>query len=149
MTTGFLNSRQMREIAAAAKQQWGSDALQSCAMLRKGDDIFIVSRSIEAVPLDALRVNALGLYIGEFRNSALRLSMEGAQLIGPSATKNVVDVSLLQRDAWLRGSDIETVTAATGFVILRCGKDFLGCGAVKNGKILNFIPKARRITSAD
>ena len=48
---------------------------------------------------------------------------------------------------WLKGEDIPWTGTEKGFVLLRCGTDFLGSGKYKvdEGMILNFVPKARRI----
>ena len=45
----------------------------------------------------------------------------------------------------MSGMDIEKETSAGGFALLRHGSDFLGSGRIKEGKILNFVPKARRM----
>lgn len=144
----FLNAKQSKEIYSLEEKQWGSSVLKKEVLMRNKDDIYVITRDVEELD-PSLRVNSMGMYVGEFRNNELRLSIEGSQLIGPSAAKNVVDVSPDKRDAWLRGNDIEDSEDASGFVILRSGDDFIGCGKMREGKILNFVPKTRRIKSRD
>ena len=159
-----LNSKEVRALADMVKQQWGcglSGLSESCGFLEgKNGDIFLISRDIERLDLERLRIDSLGLYFGEQKNSELRLSIEGSQLIGKLATRNVVEIDDSEFKDWIRGNDLEKSpddcsgnkgtaaplsTLATGYVIIRHNTDFIGCGRCKEGKILNFVPKARRI----
>ncbi|MBW2989177.1 hypothetical protein KY358_02555 [Candidatus Woesearchaeota archaeon] len=111
--------------------------------------IFIVNKKINEIDIAKIRVNSIGLYIAEFSNNEARLSIEGSQIIGPEATRNVVELDEKKAREWIKGRDIETKAKAKGFVILRCGDDYLGSGRVKEGRILNFVPKARRLNASD
>ncbi|MBN2454095.1 hypothetical protein JXB11_00965 [Candidatus Woesearchaeota archaeon] len=147
-TLDFLNAKRVKEISQIAEAQWGAGLPKDYFyLLRKDGDLFIVNRDIEKLNLDKLRLNSLGLYIGELRNYELRLSIEGAQLLGPKAKKNAVEITNEQLSAWLHGEDLDVETESRGFVILKCGKDFVGCGKLIEGKVLNFVPKARRVKS--
>ncbi len=148
-----LNSKEVRALADMVKQQWGcglSGLSESCGFLEgKTGDIFLISRDIERLDLERLRIDSLGLYFGEQKNSELRLSIEGSQLIGKAATKNVVEIDDAEFKDWIRGNDLEkSPSDCSGFVIIRHNSDFIGCGRCKEGKILNFVPKARRVANA-
>ena len=143
----FLNSREVKNITAHIECQWGSTLSKDWALLQRKDGrISIVNRSIDRLDLPTLPIMSLGLYIGEWKNDELRLSIEGTQLLGPSATKNVVKISPDQLREWLQGEDISFEGEEKGFVILKSGKDFVGCGKVVENKILNFVPKIRRLS---
>ena len=86
---------------------------------------------------------ASGVYFGKLEKDGFRLSVEGCYLVGGSATKGVVEVDRGQAERWMRGEDLEI--EAGGYVILRWGGYFLGCGKAKGGKVLNYLPKERRI----
>ena len=43
------------------------------------------------------------------------------------------------------GTDIKSEQEFVGFVIIKKNEDFLGCGKYKEGIILNYVSKARRI----
>ncbi len=149
----ILNSKEVREILKRIKQQWGSDLSGisgSCGFLEgKDGDIFLMSRDVEKIDLQQLRINSLGLYFGQLRNNELRLSIEGSQIIGKAATKNVAELSDEEFKLWLRGEDVEKPLGdCSGYVIVRHSKDFIGCGKYKDGKILNFVPKARRVANS-
>lgn len=129
------------------QQQWGCSLTLGCGFLEgKGGDIFLISRDIEKLDLERLRIDSLGLYFGQLRNGELRLSIEGSQIVGKTAAKNVVELNDAEFRQWLQGEDIEkTLTDCSGYVLVKHNTDFIGCGKLKEGKILNFVPKARRV----
>ncbi len=94
-----------------------------------------------------LRKVSQGIYFGTIERDGLRLSIEGSFLVGPKAKKNVVEVSKEEAQKWMEGDDLELderVLPGT-YVILKFGSYFLGCGRMKGNKIINFVPKNRRI----
>ncbi len=143
----ILNSKEVKAIAAVVKQQWGTELSFDNGLLEgKAGDIFLISRDIERLDLQQLRINSLGLYFGQLRNGELRLSIEGSQIVGKTATKNVVELDDSEFKLWLRGEDVEkTLIDCGGYVIIKHNNDFIGCGKYKDGKVLNFVPKARRV----
>jgi hypothetical protein len=69
------------------------------------------------------------------------------QFFGNYATKNVIDLEKKEAVEFIKGSDIflSSSECSEGYVILKY-KDFvLGCGLLKNGKIKNMLPKAKRM----
>ncbi len=147
-----LNSKEVKEVIAMVRQQWGCDipsAVGNVGFLEGATgDIFLISRSIESLDLERLRIDSLGLYFGEKKNGELRLSIEGSQLVGKSATKNVLEIDNAEFKDWIRGNDLEKdYGGCSGYVIMKYADDFVGCGRCKNGKILNFVPKARRVSN--
>lgn len=143
----ILTSRELKRIFKLIEEQYGNvpPSFKQYAFISGKEKIYLVNRDIDAVDLSALRINNLGLYIAEVKNDQIRLSIEGAQLIGPVATKNICDITPEQLRAWLRGEDLFVDKEFSGFVILQCGTDFVGSGKYMDGKILNFVPKARRL----
>ncbi|MBI1971078.1 hypothetical protein HYS47_04990 [Candidatus Woesearchaeota archaeon] len=148
----ILNSKEVKHIKAIISGQWGScPPLDYVWLMNAKEKIYLVTRDIIRIDLSKLRVDSYGIYFGEVKNmEVMRLSIEGSQLIGPSATKNVIDVSKEHMRQWLKGEDLSvTVSGVDGFVIIKYQDDFLGCGKYKEGKILNHIPKTRRILAED
>ncbi len=111
--------------------------------------VFIVNKELTSIDLNKIRINSIGLYIAEFSNNEVRLSIEGSQLIGPKAKKNIIEINEKQAREWLKGMDIETKEEVKGYIIIKNEDDFLGCGKIKEGKILNFVPKTRRLNVSD
>ncbi len=142
-----LNSKEVKVIAAAVKQQWGGNFSFDGGFLEGRDgDIFLISRDIEKLDLERLNIESAGLYFGQVRNGELRLSIEGSQLVGRTATRNVIEVTDADFRQWLSGSDLEKdYSGCSGYVLIKHDGDFIACGKCKDGKILNFVPKARRV----
>lgn len=109
--------------------------------------IYIVSKSFDEEQLKHLRIQNVGLYFANFEEKQLRLTIEGSQLIGPEATTNVVDITEKELVEWMRGETLQKTITDKGFVIIRCGNDYYGCGRKSGEGMANFIPKSRRIKS--
>ncbi|MEK6961087.1 MAG: tRNA pseudouridine(55) synthase TruB [Nanoarchaeota archaeon] len=117
-------------------------------LLSQKEKIYLGTRGMERVPLSDIRINTIGCYFGEYKGGDLRLSIEGAQMIGPSATKNIVELDRSETEQWMKGEMVVKETGLSGFVLIKHGKDFIGCGKITgDGRILNFVPKTRRITA--
>lgn len=143
----FLRSKEKKQFVSAIEKQWGkcSEKIKERELVRSGrEKIYLVNRDYEKADFAGIRINNIGLYIAEEKGE-LRLSIEGAQIIGPEATQNIVEVNDEQRKQWFMGEDINMEKEFSGFVILKHGKDYLGSGKYKEGKILNFVPKSRRL----
>ena len=61
----------------------------------------------------------------------------------PEFKKNVLEVTDSEASQWLRGETISI--KAEGYHIIRNHGDILGCGKAVEGKVLNYVPKERRI----
>jgi NOL1/NOP2/fmu family ribosome biogenesis protein len=145
-TLSFLNSHELREINAALEKQWGTELSKDYAyVLRKDGDLFMVNRDVDRVDLAKLNINSLGLYIGEFRGGEFRPGIEGSQLFGPLAKRNVVSISKEQLAKWLAGEELDIDADASGYILLKHENDFVGCGRLVEGKLSNFVPKVRRV----
>lgn len=114
----------------------------------KEDKIFLVSRKLKQLNLKKLNINSIGLYFAKV-NKEIRLSIEGSQLIGKLATKNILELNNKEANKWLQGNNIKTSKEFKGFVIIKNKEDYLGCGKFKTGEILNYVPKERRIKGED
>ena len=143
----LMGSRDLKVFAQMIESQWGKvpELFSTVTFIKGKDRIFIVSRELERLSKARIRVNSSGLYVAEVKGDNIRLSIEGSQLVGPTATKNVCDVSRDQVKDWFQGKDIQVNKTYDGFVILKYEDDFVGSGRFKDGFILNFVPKARRL----
>ena len=118
-------------------------------LINNKNKIFIINKEIANIDLNKIRINSIGMYIAEFRNDEVRLSIEGSQFIGPYAKKNLLEINEKEARNWLKGNDLEKETKLKGFVIMKNNDDYLGCGKVTINKILNFVPKTRRLNVSD
>lgn len=157
----LLNSRERKRLLQRFAEQYGceTDFLKGYAfLLQETKRRYFIARKelLEAIDIEALKVESLGLYLcSELKNGDLRLSIEGSQLIGPSCTKNVLELSDAEFSGWIRGRDVEKETELRSFVIIRHGDDFIGSGKPvldeKTGSVSihNYIPKTRYVRSDD
>ncbi|MFT4310582.1 MAG: methyltransferase RsmF C-terminal domain-like protein [Candidatus Woesearchaeota archaeon] len=150
-TLHVLNSKQVKEILGQLHEQWGItvDTPYVWYIHPKHQDIYVLSTAAKHIEFEHLRINNLGLYVAHIdKQNMLRLSIEASQLWGPQATKGVISLDDTQYIQWLRGQDI-AYTHPYGYVLVKHGDDFMGCGKIKDDMLLNFVPKARRITAKD
>ncbi len=147
----ILNSREKKHILKRIEDQWGASLPPAVLLQSNKQKVFLISQDLDKLDWQDFKVDKAGLYIGRFDDKESRLSIEGTQLIGPLAKKNVLEISEENVAAWFRGEDLvfdeEKLKGFSGFVILKDGKnkvDFLGSGRVLNNRILNFVPKGRR-----
>ena len=146
----ILNKKAIKEILALIKSQWNSDIKLDYGFLKDNNDkLYIVNKEFANLPLEKLRINKIGMYFGQLLHNELRLSIEGSQIIGPTAKKNILEISKEQARDWLKGIDLETEEKLKGFILIKHKKDFMGTGKIKNKKVLNFVPKGRRIRATD
>jgi len=139
----ILNNKQVKEFHKKLKEQFDFSDKLDYLFFQKKEKIYIVSKSLLKLPIENIRMNSLGLYIAKKEINGIRLSIEGSQLIGPKSKKNILN--LINPDPWLKGETIEVNKKLGPIVIIKSKKDYLGSGIYKDGKILNFIPKSRRI----
>ena len=145
MKIKVLNKKESKEIFGIINGQFGSDFSTEKIFFLSGYDLYIANRETLEGIREEWRGNELGLYLGEIKGNQIRLSIEGSQLVGPTATKNVLEIDKNEMKNWLAGQTIETQSPDTTYVMIKCGNDFIGCGKVKEKKLLNFVPKTRRI----
>ena len=142
----ILNKKAVKQILALIKKQWNADIkLEHAVLQNKDNKIYLMNKEFANIDLEKLRINNLGLYFGQISNSELRLSIEGSQLIGSKAKKNILEITQKQSRDWLKGEDLETKEKLKGFVLIKHENDFFGTGKIKENKVFNFIPKGRRL----
>jgi len=146
-----MKSKEVKELLKKFKEQWGFDEdMDYQFLLSSRDKVWIVNHDITKIDLEKLRTSTIGLYIAELSDKGgIRLSIEGSQIIGPKANKNVVELNDKEARSWLKGEELIWDEEFYGFAIIKHGKDYLGTGKFKEGKILNFVPKTRRILAPD
>ncbi|MAG72174.1 MAG: hypothetical protein CL471_18070 [Acidobacteria bacterium] len=143
----ILNNKEIKEIYSLIEKQWGAKLKLDYAFLQNTKNrVFIINKDISKIDTSKLRINSIGMYFCETRNG-IRLSIEGSQIIGPKATKNVLEINENQAKQWLKGEDLEIKENYSGFVILKHKNYFLGCGKFKENKILNYVGKERRVSA--
>ncbi|MBN1502583.1 hypothetical protein JW930_03495 [Candidatus Woesearchaeota archaeon] len=143
----ILDKKRIKQINGLIKKQWGSDfdLTDYVVFANPKNKLFIINRDVDRLDFRKLRINSLGLYFGEIKNRELRLSVEGAQFVAETADKNILNLNKKQAKQWMSGQDFEIDSELEGFAIIKYEEDILGCGKLVRGKLLNYVPKERRI----
>ena len=146
MKNKVLNTRDVKDILKKLEDMYGfTGKLDYAFLVDTKDNIFIIGKDVALIDYEQLHINSMGLYFGEINKyKEFRLSLEGSQIIGPYATKNVLDLDEEQVRAYFKGGDVPIVHENTGFVLLRHRGDYFGAAKVKDGKLLNYLPKVHR-----
>ncbi len=150
MKIKVLNKREVKKIINLLREQYSIKEvkLDRIFLLGKDDKLYLIDGKLADLDTDNLRINSLGLYFGRLEHGKVRLSIEGSQLIGPLAKKNVVNLSKSEVNEWVRGNDLNLRDADVAVTLVRFDKDFFGSGKNIKGKLLNFVPKSRRIRAS-
>ena len=139
-----LNRKEIKRIEEVIREQFGVDfEFKDIVLKNKEDKIFLLSNDFKNVSVEKIRVNSLGLFFGRTQDGMIRLSIEGSQLV--KGDKNVIEIKDEDVKKWLMGEELKTEQDLKGFVIIKNKEDYLGCGGVKEGRILNYVAKDRRI----
>ncbi|MBT5023425.1 hypothetical protein HOK51_07355 [Candidatus Woesearchaeota archaeon] len=147
----ILNSKERKNILKSIQEQWGCDIPvdDPIFLMNPKQKLFLTSRDIESLNLAEFRVDKIGTYFGMFDKNGLRLSIEGSQIIGPCASKNVIELNRDQIKDWLQGVNIDFKFDSNSFVIIKHDSDFMGCAKSTGNVLMNFVPKARRVKIID
>ncbi|MBI2654529.1 hypothetical protein HYX02_07040 [Candidatus Woesearchaeota archaeon] len=143
----ILNNKEIKQILEMIENQWGAKIKLDYGFLKNNKNrVFVISKDISKIDTSKLRLNSVGMYFCEHDKLGIRLSIEGSQIIGTKATKNVVELNEEETRKWFRGEDLQKECKdCKGFVILKHNKDFLGTGKYSNGRVLNYVGKTRRV----
>ncbi len=144
-----LNSKQVKQFLKFLEESFGYEEkslkkLQFYIKKRDGS-IKISTRDVSYLNDKRVNVDSCGLKIAKKFSDGYALNIEGSQIIGPYCKEGIVDVSKDDAIAWLKGDNISFESGQNRFVLIRFGKDFLGSGKLKDGMIINNIPKPRRL----
>lgn len=146
----FLNSKEIKEIKKKLEKQYETFGTLDYAFLtNENNKVSVVKKDVDQISLDSLRINSIGIYFCEDYGDDVRLSIEGSQMVGPYAKKNVIALDKTQARVWLKGYDVDFPGETSGYVIIKSGNDYMGSAKHKNGKLLNHVPKERRIRATD
>ncbi len=86
-----------------------------------------------------------GVYFARIESDGIRLSIEGSFLVGPKATKNVVELDEEKARRYLAGESVEIDENLHGWVIVKWRSYFLGSAKAKERKLINYVPGDRRL----
>ncbi|WP_258084353.1 methyltransferase RsmF C-terminal domain-like protein [Thermococcus thermotolerans] len=91
-----------------------------------------------------------GVYFGRVESDGIRLSIEGSFLVGPKATKNLVELDDERARLYLAGESVEIEDKDLhGWVIVKWRSYYIGSAKAKDGRLINYVPKEKRLKLED
>ncbi|MCD6477734.1 MAG: hypothetical protein J7K87_01900 [Candidatus Aenigmarchaeota archaeon] len=149
-----LSRDEKKKLEKIIKEKYGCDIdIKNFIVFLTGEDkIWIANGDFDTSLLkDIKRIYSMGLYFGRLkRNDKIKLSIEGSNLIGKKARKNLVELDKKEAEKFMLGMDVKPQRIINSnlneFVIVRHGDYTLGSGLLRDGFVENLTPKARRIS---
>jgi NOL1/NOP2/fmu family ribosome biogenesis protein len=151
MTLKILNKKEKAEIQEKLNEQFGIQEIPGELFMIGKEKVFLFSGSFSNHEIKLIdnftNIERIGFYFAKIdpRIGDIRLSIEGSQIIGPQAKKNIFNVPDDLVENWMKGQELNIKANMKGFVIMKHNDDFLGSGKASEEKIGNFIPKNRRL----
>jgi len=135
-----LRSKELKEFYKELKETYGfANKFDSLVLISTKDKYYLLSREFAELDVAKLRINNIAMYFGKKEKDGLRLSIEGAQLVGGG-----IEIDEAGMRKWVEGKDVN-FEKETGYVVVKYKKDVLGCGRIVNNVLRNMVPKERRI----
>ncbi|MFW6117014.1 MAG: hypothetical protein ACOC6G_00330 [Thermoproteota archaeon] len=146
MRAEILGKTGKKKIFTWLRDRFGFKGEIPYGFLKIQGRIKVLSRDFQNFTVKGLGIEDLGLLFAEWKGDRLMLTIEGSQIVGPEATKNVLELDAEQMVEWMTGGVLRSVEGLEeGAIILKHNRDFLGCGELSRGKIWSSIPPHRRI----
>ncbi len=147
----FLNSKEKKDILDSIRDQFNMNKMMMDHIFIKNnhEKLYIINNSLKNFDFSKLRINSFGMYFGKVEKNGIRLSIEGSQIVGKLAKQNVLELNNSQLKEWVKGNEINIESESKGFVIIKHDNDYFGSGLIKNGILLNYFPKARRMKNVN
>jgi len=150
MNLHFVKSNEKKRLLAELKDKYGIDELRYLLMETGKEKVRGFSGSMtkeEIIELGQIaNVEIIGLYLFKKEQGGLRLSLDGSGVLGEQISKNIFDIKNDELESWMRGNNLE-INLTKGIFVVKSGYDFFGCGISDGKKLINFVPKERRIRS--
>ncbi len=149
MIPHFIKSSEKKRIAKQLNAQFGIEKIPYLLIESGKEKIRAFSGNLSKEEIMQLTKTTLIETIGAYfinRSNELRLTIDAIHLLKDQITKNIVEINDIQINEWLKGNNIiVNNNIQTGPVILKY-KDELVCYGKSDGlKILNYLPKERRV----
>jgi len=147
MNIHFIKSSEKKRIIEQLNEQFGIESLPYLLIETGKEKIRAFSGSLSKEEISelsrTLNIEIIGQYLIK-KEHDLRLSMDATQILSKQITKKVVEINEEELDLWLHGYDLPIKTER-GTVILKYQSNFVGSGKSNCDKIINHVPKERRL----
>ncbi|MEM5793829.1 MAG: hypothetical protein QXS48_03810 [Candidatus Aenigmatarchaeota archaeon] len=148
----FLSREEVKELERILEKNYGAKiSLKDFGVAKdKEEKIWLTSKEVLSFDFSKLKVNSLGFNFGKLkRNEKIHLTIEGSQIVGKSATKNIAILSEENVLKFMQGLDVKPEKEINceyhNFAIVKFKDKILGSSLLTEQGIKNMIPKSRRI----
>lgn len=95
-------------------------------------------------------IDTIGCYFFTDHGNEIRLSPEAIMLLKQDINNNVISLNEEQAQEWLVGQDInldnlQLPNQTNGFKVIKIKEDLISMGKLSSNKLMNYLPKERRI----
>src|SRR3989338_5899486 len=144
----ILNTREVKRIKELLISQFGYALQEDYAYLQNDkNSIFLVNKDAARLDWKKLIIDKMGLYFAEDKETEIRLSKEGAQLLVQEAKRNkkkilnMIELNAEEVQNYFQGQDLEKdLGSRSRTILLHYAGNTCGCAQYKEGKILTFLP---------
>lgn len=142
-----------KHILEQLEQQYGITKIPHL-FLRFGKDKirgYTGALSMDEINLfeEKIRIELLGIYLFNKHPDGMRLSLDAIHIFKDQITKNIIELTDKQAEEWFRGEDLllteEFKKQEKTYKVLKNKGDFIGCGKLSENRLINYLPKERRI----
>jgi len=145
----FIKSSEKKKLLRQLEEQFGIEELPFMLIETGKQKIRGFSGTMTKEEIRELgeiaNVEIIGAYLIK-KERKLRLSLDGTTILKEQISKNVVEIDDEQLESWFKGNNLDVQKEKGVYVIRVQGtNDFLGCGISDSKKIINYLPKERRI----
>lgn len=155
-----LNSKEKKVLLQKMQEHYGfsGDFAYDVLLNENKMKYYLIRPEVLDFPIEEHRIETIGLYFGQLMpEGVVRFTVDGSQIVGPRATRQVYEVNDKQFHEWIRGRDLEVDTGAESWILIKHGNDYVGSGKIvhKNEAgeektlIHNYVPKTRYVRSED
>ncbi len=149
MNMKFVKSGEKKRLLKELKERFGIEKLDSWILVETGKKKirgFSGNMTREEIKelIEISNLELLGTYLVRKETAVLRLGFDATQILKDKITKNIFELDDSQLESWMNGNNIDK-KIERGIYVIRHADDFVGCGISNGEKIINFVPKERRI----
>ena len=150
MNIHFIKSSEKKRLLEQLKEQFGLDSLPYLLIESGKEKVRAFSGHLskeEILKISQLaNIEVIGLYLLR-REHDLRLSFDAASLVSKQISGNILEIDKEQMEKWIRGQNLEIPqnSQKTETLVIKYQNFFLGSGRLKDGILINHVPKERRL----
>lgn len=148
----ILDKEEVERIEEIVESNYGTkiDLKQFLVLETFEEKIWLATKNLLNLELGKLPINSIGMNFGKLkRNDKINLTVEGSQIVGATAVKNIAVLDEENTKKFMQGSDVKPEKEINcdyhNFAIVKFEEDILGSSLLTEKGIENQLPKSRRI----